>query len=136
MLKSSLRRWLLIAFLAVLSLTVTWAVRAATEPALPISSSSTPATTPTATPAYVTPTGITGPTTPIQDAVAARYNYAFGKDAPFLLSNATSSNGEFLDPVSFPTAPYCGQLPPGSPSPVAPVGPCQRLSRAVVFEKR
>jgi tetratricopeptide (TPR) repeat protein len=40
--------------------------------------------------------------------VALRYNYAFGKDTPFLPSNATSSNGQFLSPKSFPTAQYCG----------------------------
>ena len=54
------------------------------------------------------PTGITGPTTAFHDSVAARYNYAFGKDTPFLPSNATSSNGQFLSPKSFPTAQYCG----------------------------
>jgi tetratricopeptide (TPR) repeat protein len=40
--------------------------------------------------------------------VAARYNYAFGKETPFLPSNATSQNGQFLNPRSFYTAEYCG----------------------------
>ena len=40
--------------------------------------------------------------------VANRYNFAFGKSSPFLPSNATSANGQFLDPKSFPTAQYCG----------------------------
>jgi len=40
--------------------------------------------------------------------VASRYNYAFGKDAPFLPSNATSQNGEFMSPKSFLSAQYCG----------------------------
>jgi lipoprotein NlpI len=63
---------------------------------------------PASGPAYSAPTGITGPTTPFHDSIAARYNYAFGKDAPFLPSNATTSTGQFLSPKSFPTAQYCG----------------------------
>ena len=39
---------------------------------------------------------------------ALHYNFAFGKGAPFLPSNATSASGQFLDPKSFPTAQYCG----------------------------
>jgi tetratricopeptide (TPR) repeat protein len=100
--KTALRRWLPVAFLGVLSLTVTWAVRADPEP------ESTPTTTPATTPAYVTPTGITGLTSAFHDSVAARYNYAFGRDTPFLPSNATSSNGQFLSPKSFYSAQYCG----------------------------
>ncbi len=42
------------------------------------------------------------------EKVAARYNYRFGKEFPFLPSNATTDNGEFLDPNLFPTAEYCG----------------------------
>jgi tetratricopeptide (TPR) repeat protein len=102
MLKTALRRWLPIASIAVLSLSVAWGVRAATEDPAPNSAASNePA-------AYTAPAGITGPTTAFHDSVAARYNYAFGKDAPFLPSNATSSNGQFLSPKSFPTAQYCG----------------------------
>ncbi len=40
--------------------------------------------------------------------VAAHYNYRFGADEPFLPSNATTDNGEFIDPQSFLTAKYCG----------------------------
>jgi tetratricopeptide (TPR) repeat protein len=40
--------------------------------------------------------------------IAARYNYAFGKESPFLPSNATSSSGQFISPKSFLTAQYCG----------------------------
>ena len=108
MLKSRLRCWMSFAFVAILSLSVTWTVRAATEQAATIPPTSTPATTPTVMPAYSSPNGIAGPTTPFHDGVAAKYNYAFGKDAPFFPSNATSSNGQFLDPKSFPTAEYCG----------------------------
>jgi tetratricopeptide (TPR) repeat protein len=104
--KTVLPRRLLTAVLVLLSLTITWAVRAAsTEPAS--DSNSSPAPPPNA-PAYATPNGITGPTTPFHDSVASRYNYAFGKDTPFLPSNATSSNGQFLSPKSFYTAQYCG----------------------------
>jgi len=46
--------------------------------------------------------------TAFHTSVAARYNYAFGADAPFLPSNATSANGQFLSPKSFYTAEYCG----------------------------
>ena len=40
--------------------------------------------------------------------VAAKYNYRFGKDSPFVPSNVTTDTGEFLDPQGFPTAEYCG----------------------------
>ena len=43
-----------------------------------------------------------------QQHVSGKYNYAFGKDAPFLPSNATTANGQFLNPKSVPTAEYCG----------------------------
>jgi len=108
MLKSRSRCWMLLALVTILSLSVTWTVRAATEQAATIPATSTPVTTPAVTPAYYSPSGIAGRTTPFHDGVAAKYNYAFGKDAPFLPSNATSSNGQFLDPKSFPTAEYCG----------------------------
>ncbi|MDE3105821.1 MAG: tetratricopeptide repeat protein [Acidobacteriota bacterium] len=42
------------------------------------------------------------------EKVAEKYNYRFGKDSPFLPSNATTDNGEFLNPKSFYTAEYCG----------------------------
>jgi tetratricopeptide (TPR) repeat protein len=105
MLKTSLRPWLLTASLVALSLPVTWAVRAASGPA------SAPAAGTAAAPGtsgYDPPHPVTGPTTSFHDSVAARYNYAFGKDNPFLPSNATSANGQFLSPKSFYSAQYCG----------------------------
>ena len=39
-------------------------------------------------------------------STAAHYNYRFGADKPFLPSNATTDNGEFIDPKSFLTAKY------------------------------
>jgi tetratricopeptide (TPR) repeat protein len=112
MFKTALRPWLirrpfLTAACVVLSLTISWAVRAATDPP---SASPARVTTPaaTTTPSYNTPAGITGPITPFHESVAARYNYAFGKDTPFLPSNATSTTGQFVSPKTFPTAEYCG----------------------------
>ncbi|MGD0788361.1 MAG: tetratricopeptide repeat protein [Terracidiphilus sp.] len=111
------------AVLIMLSLAFAWpriapAARAASDPeSAPASNPSpTPSTAPAAcpvassdkAPAYSGPSGISGPTTPFHDSVASRYNYAFGKDAPFLPSNATSSNGQFLSPKSFYSAQYCG----------------------------
>ena len=60
------------------------------------------------TPGYAAQPGPSGPTTPVHDSVASHYNYAFGKDAPFLPSNATTSTGQFLSPKAFPKAQYCG----------------------------
>jgi Flp pilus assembly protein TadD len=42
------------------------------------------------------------------EKVAEKYNFRYGKELPFLPSNATTYNGEFLDPKLFPTAEYCG----------------------------
>src|SRR5258708_32645361 len=42
------------------------------------------------------------------EKIAAKYNYRFGKELPFVPSNATKDTGEFLDPKRFPTAEYCG----------------------------
>lgn len=42
------------------------------------------------------------------DRVETKYNNRFGKENPFLPSLATTDNGQFLDPKSFPTAEYCG----------------------------
>src|SRR5258708_19857423 len=42
------------------------------------------------------------------EKIAAKYNYRFGKELPFVPSNATTDTGEFIDPKSFPTAEYCG----------------------------
>jgi tetratricopeptide (TPR) repeat protein len=85
-------------------------VRAATGPEAASSSApnSASTTTPNTAPAYSTPTGIVGPTTPFHDSIASRYNYAFGKDTPFLPSNAMTSTGQFVSPKTFPTAQYCG----------------------------
>ena len=106
-LASALSRRLPAAVLIVLSQTIAWSpiaptARAATDPeSEPVSNpSATASTTSDASAAtasniasaYSAATGITGPTTPFHDSVASRYNYAFGKDAPFLPSNATSSN--------------------------------------------
>jgi tetratricopeptide (TPR) repeat protein len=95
MFKTSLRRMLPAATLAIFSLAVSWAVRAGTDPA--------DAAAPSAASG-----GVVGPASAFHDSVAARYNYAFGKESPFLPSNAVSANGQFLDPKSFPTAQYCG----------------------------
>ena len=65
-------------------------------------------TTTTSAPAYAAVTGVTGPTTAFHNSVAARYNYAFGKDTPFLPSNANSSSGQFLSPKAFYSSQYCG----------------------------
>lgn len=40
--------------------------------------------------------------------VSARYDYRFGAGKPFLPSNATTDNGQFIQPGAFPTAKYCG----------------------------
>lgn len=111
MLRPAPRLWLLTAVVSAACLSVTWAVRAATDAAGNTSTStsgSTSSTPATSGAAYTSTIKVTGPTTPFHDSIAARYNYAFGKDAPFLPSNAMSSNGQFLDPKSFPTAEYCG----------------------------
>ena len=42
------------------------------------------------------------------EKVEKKYNDRFGRENPFLPSNATTDTGEFLDPKSFPTAEYCG----------------------------
>jgi lipoprotein NlpI len=42
------------------------------------------------------------------EKVAAKYNYRYGKEFPFLPSNATTDQGQFIDPKLFPTAEYCG----------------------------
>ncbi|MGB6973995.1 MAG: tetratricopeptide repeat protein [Terracidiphilus sp.] len=59
-------------------------------------------------PDYGTHVPITGPLTPFHESIAARYNYFFGKEYPFLPSNATSASGQFINPRSFYTAKYCG----------------------------
>jgi tetratricopeptide (TPR) repeat protein len=114
MFKIAFRRWLLTALLVALSLMATWAVRAATDPAAPAvpavspASSSTAASTPDSQPLYGSTVRITGPATQFHSSAASHYNYAFGKETPFLPSNATSSTGQFVSPKSFYTAEYCG----------------------------
>jgi tetratricopeptide (TPR) repeat protein len=118
MFKTVLRRCLLTAFLAALSLTTTWAVRAATGPATAAATTAVTATSTTNPPdapnssnagaAYTAAIKVTGPTTAFHDSVASHYNYAFGKDTPFLPSNAMSSTGQFVSPKSFYSAEYCG----------------------------
>src|SRR5580704_16051272 len=111
--ESAIRRWLLAAAVLGAGLTLTLAVRAATGPdsdAASATDASTPAAskTPNAGAAYTAAVKLTGPTTQFHDSVATRYNYAFGKDSPFLPSNAMTINGQFFSPKSFPTAEYCG----------------------------
>jgi tetratricopeptide (TPR) repeat protein len=104
------RGWAMILLLLAAPLIVTWAVHAATDPAAASPSAATPASSdvPGVPAAYTSTIKVTGPTTPFHDSVSGRYNYAFGKDAPFLPSNAMSVNGQFLSPRSFYTAQYCG----------------------------
>ena len=100
---------LLIAVVALTQLMAAVTLSAATGPES--GSTTPPANTPGAAPAateYAAHTGITGPTTAFHDSVASHYNYAFGKDTPFLPSNATDSTGQFVSPKTFPTAQYCG----------------------------
>jgi tetratricopeptide (TPR) repeat protein len=111
--KTVLPRPWLTAVLAVMSFTIFLpaiapAVRAAAGPENTPAPAPDSTTSPAAAPGYSAPAGITGPTTPFHDSVASRYNYAFGKDTPFLPSNATTINGQFVSPKSFPNAQYCG----------------------------
>ena len=117
MLKTVLHRALLILVVFSACLSVTWVVRAATNP--PAASfhrlacfrhglSSEPASASAAAApdtnsdwphypaAYTAAIKVTGPLTPFHDNISHRYNYAFGKDSPFLPSNAMSYNGQFL----------------------------------------
>jgi len=113
MFTSTLRSRAFILLLLAMPLTVTWAVHAATDPGSSSTSAAPPATsgtssTPGYNAAYTASIKVTGPTTPFHDSVAGRYNYAFGKESPFLPSNAMSVNGQFLGPKTFYTAQYCG----------------------------
>jgi len=42
------------------------------------------------------------------EKTGAKYNFRYGKNLPFLPSNATTDTGEFINPRSFYTADYCG----------------------------
>src|SRR5580698_385711 len=115
--KTLLRTGLAAAFLAVVTLLMANGpsaspVRAASDPAsspaaAPASAAPAAASAPT-TPLYGAHVEITGPTTAFHNSVASRYNYAFGKQSPFLPSNATTVAGQFCSPKLFPTAEYCG----------------------------
>jgi len=109
--RTALRRWLLTVVVSALCLAVTWGVRAAASGPAGNSTGAAANTSdvpPTPGAAYTAAIKVTGPTTPFHNSIASRYNYAFGKDSPFLPSNAISVNGQFLNPKSFPTAEYCG----------------------------
>jgi tetratricopeptide (TPR) repeat protein len=115
MFKSSPRRWAITPCLLALPLAVNGVVRAAIDPSssaslAPVSSNpASPASAPDLPPAaYTANIHVTGTTTQFHDSVALRYNYAFGKESPFLPSNAMTANGQFLSPRSFYTAEYCG----------------------------
>ncbi len=107
--KTALRRMLLALLTIAACLTATWAVRAADGPAPAATSAPATSDTPaTAGAAYTAAIKVTGPTTSFHNSVAGRYNYAFGKESPFLPSNAVSANGQFVSPKAFYTADYCG----------------------------
>ena len=116
--KTLLRTGLAAAFLAVVTLLMANGpsaspVRAASDPAsspaaAPASAAPAAASAPTTPPLYGAHVEITGPTTAFHNSVASRYNYAFGKQSPFLPSNATTVDGQFWSPKVFPTAEYCG----------------------------
>jgi tetratricopeptide (TPR) repeat protein/thiol-disulfide isomerase/thioredoxin len=115
MFRNAHRPWLSIALVTAISLFLTSRVYSATDPPAPASASNSanPSSTPPADAAnipasYTAAIKVTGPTTAFHNSVAGRYNYAFGKQSPFLPSNATSANGQFLSPKSFYTAEYCG----------------------------
>ena len=105
--ESAPRRWLLTAAAIAVSLGATLAAGAATGPGSD-APGAPPPSPPHAGAAYTAAIKLSGPTTPFHDSVAGRYNYAFGKDSPFLPSNAMSVNGQFMSPKSFYTAQYCG----------------------------
>ena len=102
--KFSPRRLAAVGCLVVLPLTASFVVRAATDPP----SSSAPATTDAPPAAYTAAIRVSGPTSQFHDSVTSRYNYAFGKEHPFLPSNAMTANGQFINPRGVPTAEYCG----------------------------
>ncbi len=107
------RRWLQSVALSTVCLVVTCTGFAASGP---VAASAGPAASTTSTPpdsapvpaSYTATIKVTGPTTAFHNSVSSRYNYAFGKQSPFLPSNAMSVNGQFLSPKSFYTAEYCG----------------------------
>ena len=104
------RRWAVVLSLLSLPFALNFVVRAATDPASSANPSPAPASATPDTPpaAYTAAIRVTGPTTQFHDSVSSRYNYAFGKQSPFLPSNAMTANGQFVNPRSVPTAEYCG----------------------------
>jgi tetratricopeptide (TPR) repeat protein len=103
--KTLLRPWLPASVLACFSLavfTLACALNSGAE-----SEKNPPASSP-AMESYAASGEISGPPSIFQRETALHYNYAFGKNAPFLPSNATSANGQFMDPNSFSNAQYCG----------------------------
>jgi len=79
-------------------------------PAAPPTANTAPASSSAAPdfPLYGNPVPISGQTSAFHDSVAGRYAYPWGKSNPFLPSNATVANGQFLNPKEVPTAEYCG----------------------------
>lgn len=115
MLKSAQRWWVLTAAVLVVFVSLAWSVNAASGPGTGTPAANTTAAKPASPPdenpvpaAYTAKIKLTGPLTPFHESVAARYNYVWGKQSPFLPSNAISINGQFLSPKSFYTAQYCG----------------------------
>jgi len=100
MFKFSPSRLAAMSLLVVLPLTASFVVRAASDPA--------PSTPDAPAAAYTASIRISGPTSPFHESVSSRYNYAFGKEHPFLPSNAMTANGQFINPRNVPTAEYCG----------------------------
>ena len=101
------RSWLSIAIVSAISIPVTWAATGPATPAAPATTTAAPAEN-NIPASYTAAIRDTGPTTPFHNATASHYNYAFGKQSPFLPSNATTANGQFVSPKSFYTAEYCG----------------------------
>ena len=83
-----------------------WLVRASSDPAP--SGTYGDSTRRTSGRIYREHSGIRTHLTQFHDSVTTRYNYAFGKEHPFLPSNAMTANGQFVSPRSVPTAEYCG----------------------------
>jgi tetratricopeptide (TPR) repeat protein len=106
MLKTAPRQMLCLAVSA-FCLAVPCAAPAAGPGTAPAAAPATPDTPPYPA-AYTASIKVTGTLTPFHDSIASRYNYAFGKQSPFLPSNAMTVNGQFFSPKSFYTAEYCG----------------------------
>ena len=110
-LKTLLRPWPAVTLCTIVSLAAAGLTFAESDPAGDAgknAAAAKAATTDASASAYGHTAPVVGPTTSFHDSVASRYNYAFGKDTPFLPSNATTVNGQFWSPKAFPTAQYCG----------------------------